>query len=203
MRPRVSINGFGRIGRRSLRALIERTPGAEVVRQGPCRRRSPRSGRSPAAHDAARVSPIDNNPALTRRPAVSSTRLIGVVAAAALALGACAGATTPSPAPTQPTPTQGTPADVVEITVGTDSGTALLFEPGEVTVAAGAEVVLAFENRSTVPHNLTFEAPISAATATIVDPGAAETITLTAPAAGEYVFVCTLHPDMTGTLIVQ
>jgi plastocyanin len=132
---------------------------------------------------------------------VSSARLIGVIAAAALALGACAGTTTPTPG--DGPQTQGTPSDVVEITVGTDSGTALLFEPLEVTVPAGVEVVLTFENQSTVPHNLTFEAPISAATATIVDPGAAETITFTAPAAGEYVFVCTLHPGMSGTLIVQ
>jgi len=105
--------------------------------------------------------------------------------------------------PSQPTPTQDTPADAVELTVGTDSGTALLFEPGDLTVPAGGEVVLTFENQSTMPHNLTFQAPISAATATIVDPGAAETITFTAPAAGEYVFVCTLHPGMEGTLIVQ
>ncbi len=110
---------------------------------------------------------------------------------------------TPSPAPTEPAPTQSIPSETVELTVGTDTGTALQFEPGEVTVSAGAEVVLTFENRSTMPHNLTFEAPIPAATATIVDPGASETITFTAPAAGEYVFVCTLHPGMSGTLIVQ
>jgi plastocyanin len=108
----------------------------------------------------------------------------------------------PSPAPNQPTPTQDTSDDVVEISVGTDSGTEMRFEPSEVTVPAGSEVVLTFENRSSVPHNLTFEAPISAATATIVDPGASESISFTAPAAGEYAFVCTLHPGMKGTLIV-
>ena len=31
MTTRVGINGFGRIGRQSLKALIERTPDAEVV----------------------------------------------------------------------------------------------------------------------------------------------------------------------------
>jgi glucose/arabinose dehydrogenase/plastocyanin len=115
---------------------------------------------------------------------------------------------TPTPAPTATAPAatdtaSATPSQTVEVTVGTDTGTELLFDPLEVTVPAGSEVVLTFENQSTVPHNLTFEAPISAATATIVDPGAAETITFTAPAAGEYVFVCTLHPGMAGTLIVQ
>ena len=100
-------------------------------------------------------------------------------------------------------PTEGEPSDSVEITVGTDTGTSLLFDPAEVTVPAGASVVLTFENRSTMPHNLTFNDPINAATATIVQPGSAETVTFTAPEAGRYEFVCTLHPGMSGTLIVQ
>jgi len=109
----------------------------------------------------------------------------------------------PTPAPTGPAATHAIASNNVEITIGTDTGTALRFDPREVTVAAGAEVVLTFENRASMPHNLTFETPISAATATIVDPGASETITFTAPAAGEYIFVCTLHPGMSGTLIVE
>ncbi len=92
--------------------------------------------------------------------------------------------------------------EVVEITVGTDDGTELLFDPTEVTVTAGATVRLTFVNESTVPHNLTFGEPINAATANIVQPGAEETIEFTAPEAGEYTYVCTLHPGMEGTLIV-
>ncbi len=97
----------------------------------------------------------------------------------------------------------GPAGEVVEITVGTDSGTELLFDPPEVTVPAGASVRLTFNNESTVPHNLTFGDPINAATATIVDPGASETIEFTAPEAGEYTFTCTLHPGMDGTLVVE
>ncbi len=93
--------------------------------------------------------------------------------------------------------------EVVEITVGTDEGTELLFDPLEVSVPAGATVRLTFVNESTVPHNLTFGDPINAATATIVDPGAEETIEFTAPEAGDYTFVCTLHPGMEGTLVVE
>src|SRR5687768_1985633 len=77
------------------------------------------------------------------------------------------------------------------------------FEPAEVTAPAGADVALTFENQSTVPHNLTFQAPIDVATATIVAPGASETVEFAAPDAGEYPFVCTLHPGMDGTLIVE
>ena len=93
--------------------------------------------------------------------------------------------------------------EVVEITVGTDSGAANLFDPTEISVPAGATVRLTFVNESTVPHNLTFGDPIGAATAQIVDPGAEETIEFVAPEAGEYTFVCTLHPGMEGILIVE
>jgi glucose/arabinose dehydrogenase/plastocyanin len=94
--------------------------------------------------------------------------------------------------------------EVVEITVGTDTGSANEFVPAEVTVPAGATVRLTFVNESdSVPHNLTFGDPIDAATATTVAPGEEQTIEFTAPEAGEYTFVCTLHPGMEGTLIVE
>ena len=93
--------------------------------------------------------------------------------------------------------------EVVEITVGTDSGTELLFDPTEVSVPAGATVRLTFVNQSTVPHNLVFNDPINAATAQIIQPGEEETIEFVAPEAGEYTYVCTLHPGMDDTLVVE
>jgi aldose sugar dehydrogenase len=99
----------------------------------------------------------------------------------------------------------GSGGEVVELVVGTDTGTANEFDPTEISVPAGATVRLVFENRSdSVPHNLTFGDPINAATATTVMPGDSETIEFTAPAeAGEYTYVCTLHPGMDGTLVVE
>ena len=97
-----------------------------------------------------------------------------------------------------------TSGEVVEITVGTDTGTANEFDPTEVTVPAGATVRLTFVNESTsVPHNLTFGDPIDAGTAVTVAPGDSEVIEFTAPEAGEYTFVCTLHPGMEGVLVVE
>ena len=96
--------------------------------------------------------------------------------------------------------------EVVEITVGTGEGGDLVFDPTEISVPSGATVRLTFVNESdSVPHNLTFSdsGPIDAATATIVQPGAEETIEFTAPEPGEYTFVCTLHPGMEGTLVVD
>ena len=87
--------------------------------------------------------------------------------------------------------------------MGTDTGAELKFDPGEVSVQAGADVRLTFENRSTVPHNLTFQGPPSVATATVVAAGASEKLGFKAPDTGEYPFVCTLHPGMEGTLLVE
>lgn len=145
------------------------------------------------------------------------SRFVALLAAMALVVAACEAESSPAATPAgttaaatgtaEPTGTAA-PADdgsgeVVEVTVGTDDGAELLFVPDEVTVPAGTTVRLTFMNESTVPHNLTFEGPTDAATATIVDPGAEETIEFTAPDPGEYTFVCTLHPGMEGTLLVE
>lgn len=139
---------------------------------------------------------------------------LGVLVAALFAISACGGATTPSstPAAAPPSssqepvasgPTGAAPsAAAVEIRIGTDTGADLKFDPAELTVQAGADVRVTFENRASVPHNLTFQAPINVATSTVVAPGTSETVEFKAPAAGEYAFVCTLHPGMGGKLIV-
>jgi len=139
---------------------------------------------------------------ITRRSAVGAIALI-------FALAACSSGGTPpsaseahssaSVAPSA-TPVAG---EAAEIAVATDTGGALTFDPAEITVTAGATVRLTFTNKATVPHNLTFDDPIDVATETVVDPGASQTIEFTAPEAGEYTYVCTLHPGMEGTLLVE
>jgi plastocyanin len=140
---------------------------------------------------------------------------LGVLVAAILAISACGGATTPSststPAPpssSQAPATSGAigsapSGDTVELTIGTDTGAELKFDPAELTVKAGADVRVVFENRASVPHNLTFQAPINVATSTVVAPGTSETVEFKAPASGEYPYVCTLHPGMGAKLIVE
>lgn len=106
-----------------------------------------------------------------------------------------------SPAPsTAPSASAG--SGDAAVTIGTDTGAALVFDPTTASVPSGAQVSLTFENRATVPHNLTFRAPIDKATSTTVAGGEAETIEFTAPEPGDYPFVCTLHPGMDGTLTV-
>jgi len=109
-----------------------------------------------------------------------------------------------SPAPSASAGPAGSPAgEATPLTIGTRTGSELEFEPDEVSVPAGARVAVTFENRASLPHNLTFNAPISVATATVVEPGASETIEFDAPEPGDYEFVCTLHPGMAGTLTVE
>lgn len=98
----------------------------------------------------------------------------------------------------------GSPAiDVTPLAIGTRTGTEIEFEPDEVSVPANSRVSVAFENLGSLPHNLTFAAPIGVATSPVVDPGASETIVFDAPAPGDYAFTCTLHPGMEGTLTVE
>jgi len=145
------------------------------------------------------------------------SKLSAILAVLVLIVGACSASTPSEPSGTSP---QGTPPSTAqpvepstrtlqpttgaaEITIGTDTDAALAFDPATVRIQAGTNVRVTFENRATVPHNLTFDAPISVATSMTVAPGTSETIEFTAPEAGEYSFVCTLHPGMGGTLTVQ
>lgn len=113
------------------------------------------------------------------------------------------GGESPSPGVPSSSPGGGGSGETAATTIGTDTGSELRFDPAEVTVPAGAEVELTFRNVSTVPHNLTMQDGIDAATSTVVAAGATETISFTAPDPGSYAFVCTLHPGMDGTLTVE
>jgi plastocyanin len=90
-----------------------------------------------------------------------------------------------------------------KLTIGTKTDAELEFDPDEVSVPAGAQVSVTFENRATLPHNLTFKEPINVATSPVVAPGTSETIEFTAPAPGDYVFACSIHPGMQGKLTVE
>jgi plastocyanin len=136
------------------------------------------------------------------------SRFIQPLAVGAIALivvlAACSSPSAPSASGAQPTTIPSGPANsrTVEISVATDAGGALAFDPSQISVPSGAMVRLTFTNKATVPHNLTFGEPINVATATVVDPGASQTIEFRTPAEGKYAFTCTLHPGMKGVLIV-
>lgn len=125
-------------------------------------------------------------------------KFLGVLVAATFAISACASGSGPASNPATDSPS----GELLQITVGTDTGSELKFDPVDVTAQPGVDVRLTFENRSEVPHNLTFEAPINAASSTLVAPATSETLEFTAPGPGEYAFLCTIHPGMDGILLV-
>ena len=119
-------------------------------------------------------------------------RLIGMFAlVVALACG-CVRADMASP--------PATPA--LELAVGSAGGDELAFLPDVVAAPSGTRVRITFRNDSTQPHNLTFQAPISVASMTIVEPGMSDAVNLLTPGPGSYPFVCTIHVGMSGTLTV-
>jgi plastocyanin len=77
------------------------------------------------------------------------------------------------------------------------------FTPASLTAETGTTVRLLYRNSSGESHNLTFLSPLSAATATILDPGREELLEFPAPATGRYRFVCTIHLGMEGALIIE
>ena len=91
----------------------------------------------------------------------------------------------------------------VELEVTTDRGAEFLYMPDELHAPARTSVRLTFRNVSTESHNLTFGAPIGTATQTIVESGESDVVDLVTPGPGRYAFVCTIHMDMTGTLVVD
>ena len=83
----------------------------------------------------------------------------------------------------------------------------ILFTADSLSLAAEAEVTIAFDNRDTgVPHNVAIYTDETATEEIFVGevfPGPeAMEYTFTSPPAGEYFFRCDVHPTMTGTLTV-
>jgi plastocyanin len=83
----------------------------------------------------------------------------------------------------------------------------MAFDPGTVTVtAAGEAFTIAFANEDAMPHNIAIYSDESKSEklfeGEMVTDGS---IVYDIPAldAGEYFFDCSLHPDMTGTLVVE
>lgn len=82
------------------------------------------------------------------------------------------------------------------------------FDKTTITVSPGANVTINFNNRDSVPHNFAAYTNSSVTTSIFVgqwvNGPATTTYTFKAPAtAGSYFFRCDVHPNMTGTLIVQ
>jgi plastocyanin len=72
------------------------------------------------------------------------------------------------------------------------------FNPGTVTVKVGQKIT--WVNEDSVPHNVTAKSGAKIASATFAKGG---TFSFTPTKAGTIQYVCTIHPGMNGTIVVQ
>jgi plastocyanin len=76
------------------------------------------------------------------------------------------------------------------------------FDPVELRAPADRPVSLVFDNTSDAPHTLVLLPPIDVS-GQIRYPGESDRLEFTTPTAGSYRFVCNVHADMGGRLIVD
>ena len=120
---------------------------------------------------------------------------LSLAALAVVALLAACGGSPPSPSTVDP-------ADA-DVTITADD---LAFDQSTITVPAGEDFTIALVNLEAAQHNVAIYADSSASEELFVGDYAGEgTIVYEVPALepGEYFFRCDLHPEMTGTLIVE
>ncbi|MFD7259623.1 cupredoxin domain-containing protein [Streptomyces sp. NPDC059874] len=122
-------------------------------------------------------------------------RTRGAAVGAACALLAIVGVTSTSAAPLSPTAgTSAVTVDSAEVRIKD-----FKFNPADVKVSAGAKVTVI--NEDSAPHTLTASDGYAFDTGTI-EPG--KSGTFTAPSKpGSYAFICSIHPEMKGTLVVS
>ena len=87
--------------------------------------------------------------------------------------------------------------------VDVTTGDAYRFDPSRITVRSGPVRIVLHNTGKGAPHNLTF-LDFAAATP-LTSSGQTQSVSFTAPAPGQYQFVCTIHrrQGQTGTLVVQ
>ncbi len=131
---------------------------------------------------------------------------IGTIIASCMlvTLMACASSPTPPPTPTTPPPA-GT-GQSVTINISAEN---IAFDKGTITVPAGADVTVVFNNKDRVPHNVAVYETRAATKAIFVGDVFTGPKTInyrfTAPSTpGTYFFRCDVHPaTMTGDFVVS
>ncbi|MEP7081458.1 MAG: cupredoxin domain-containing protein [Chloroflexota bacterium] len=121
------------------------------------------------------------------RPSLTAVAIIALLAA-------CGGS------PTSPSTVDPADADVTITSVD------MAFEQATIKVAAGEPFTIALVNEDAMPHNVAIHTDSSASDDLFIGDHVTDgTIVYDVPALepGTYFFRCNLHPEMTGTLIVE
>ena len=130
---------------------------------------------------------------------------LSVTLGLAIALAACGGGDTDSPAASDDNTGGGTVA-VVDGNVDLSANN-LEFDASVIQAPAGEEFTITFTNLESQPHNVavdTEEGGDEIVTGEVIEgPDATTTITVPALEPGEYYFVCDIHTNMNGTIVVE
>jgi plastocyanin len=144
------------------------------------------------------------------RPAGVKLLLVVLSIAALLVLAACSTYSSSTTSTPSSTPTVSSPVGTGNsVTIGLTAKN-IAFDKSTITVPAGAQVTINFDNQdSGIPHNFALYTDSSAKTSIFVGGKITgpktTTYTFTAPATpGNYFFRCDVHPtQMKGTFVVQ
>lgn len=125
------------------------------------------------------------------------TRFIS--ASLVFALAACGGGTGPygggttnqNPPPPPPPPVSGTTVNATP---------SIAFSPAALTINAGQTVTFAF---GSVGHNVTFDSQAAGTPADIPGVNANRSVDRTFSTAGTFQYHCTIHPGMSGSIVVR
>jgi len=130
--------------------------------------------------------------------------LVPMTLALVLVLAACSSGSDESAAASGDNTGGGT----VEVVDGAVEITAadLAFDATTIVAAAGEAFTITLVNDDSVPHNISVyleEGGDSVVQGDVIEGGTTVTVEVPALEAGEYHFVCDLHPEMNGTLVVE
>lgn len=95
------------------------------------------------------------------------------------------------------------PAMSLEVEARAVSATEYAFVPATVSAPPSTLISLTLVNSSDAPHTLVMLEPLARRTDAIVEPGERDMLSFTTPGVGAYRFVCTVHENMAGQLLVE
>ena len=131
--------------------------------------------------------------------------LLSLLVTASLVLAACGGGDEGDSSAPSVDDTAGGTVSVVDGNVDI-SADDLAFDANVIQAPAGEAFTVTLTNNEAVPHNFsvyTEEGGEAIAQGEIINEGETDEVEIEALEPGEYFFVCDLHPEMTGTIVVE